>query len=77
MRRVLAAVGSCAVLALGLVACGASSAPQESQPADTTEWGGTLYERTIKLDDGRLVTCLMTSPGGIDCDFDGVEQAAR
>lgn len=77
MKRVLAIAGSLIALALGVVACGASSAPRESEPADTTEWSGTLYERTIKLDDGRLVTCIITGPGGIDCDFDGAEQPAH
>lgn len=78
IRRTHAWTGATIALALtALVGC-ASTAPEAepSEPHDV-QWsskGDDVYEKIIKLDDGREVSCLIYDAGykrgaGISCDW--------
>lgn len=72
MRRALTAAGAVVALALVLVGCGTGGSPATDDKAGSTS--NRLYERTIELQDGREVTCVVykqSNAGGLSCDWDG------
>lgn len=70
-RRVAIAAASVA-LVLALTGCRTGGSPETDDRAGKTSDG--LYERTITLVDGRVVTCVVWSAanqGGVSCDWFG------
>lgn len=96
MKKIMAV--SALALALTLTACAPGSVDKDEKPAappepKTLDDGGAwqrfeekLYAQTVKLDDGREITCIILadqvenkSIGGLSCDWETayVEEAPR
>lgn len=80
MLRKLAALTAAGALALSLSACSSSATPGGAPELDPES--GTistdLYERSIKLEDGRVITCVIfvgSRKGGLSCDWNPVAES--
>lgn len=68
--RMITAALTAAVLAIGLTACSSGGSPDSDEKAGASS--DKLYERTITLTDGRVITCVVYSryqAGGVSCDW--------
>ncbi|WP_104087059.1 hypothetical protein [Arthrobacter sp. GMC3] len=69
MKKTIAALAIVALLAL--TGCGSGEAPTDKER-------DYLHENSLKLDDGRTVTCIVRGTptgyrGGLSCDWDGAK----
>lgn len=71
MRRAIQAALTAGALVAVLTGCGAS----HDSSGDTISQRGNDYltEHTVQLDDGRVVTCIAQSNGGLACDWANAE----
>lgn len=68
MRRAIQAALTAGALVAVLTGCGVS----HGSSGDTISQRSNDYltEHTVQLDDGRVITCIAQSNGGISCDWE-------
>ncbi len=81
LRRKSTALAAVGALVLGLAGC--SSAPSTGGAPELDEESGIistdLFERSIKLTDGRVITCIIYEgyrKGGLSCDWNPETESA-